>query len=223
MTLSVHDLRLSLREKMKIVDDLEKKLKDLKSELNRKDHLVKDTEDMIRKRDEVITNKDAIIKEKDIRILKLEKELFSLTMSKKDPNKMVYHPQNGATANTIKFNNQPNNFNFQPINTNNSNPNHSNMNYSINQMNNVLPLANISTNLTSILNPRETTRDLNANYSNNFNSFNTNNMSNNNNNAFTNNYMKSKRIAISAEPAQNFFNKTKDLKTTLTEYRKNEA
>ena len=231
MTLTIHDLRLSLREKMKIVDDLEKKLKDLKSELIRKETLIKDSEDMIRKRDEIISNKDAIIKEKDMRILKLEKELFNLANSKKEfnlnsatsssnntrPNN--YFSQNGANNNGIKFNNNAN------MSTNPNSNHGTNYYYNANtSSNNLFPLGNIPTNIVTNLTSRDTqpNRDLSTTFS----SFNLNNQNANcnpNNFLSQNNYMKAKRIAISAEPAQHFFNKSKDSKITLTEYRKSDA
>jgi hypothetical protein len=210
MSLSIHDLRLSLREKMKIVEDLEKKLKDVKLELGRKEMTLKDTEDRVRKRDEMIVNKDAIIKEKDLRILKLEKELVNLTNKNEALTKSLY-PQNGANIN--KTNNKIGN-NYNPsINNNNNNItssstfsnllNINNNNNNTTQNQNIMPLANISPNLTSLLNAQ---RDMN---------------NNNNNNVLQVN--RSKRIAISAEPAQNFFNKSKDSKMTVTEYKKSET
>ena len=72
-----------------------------------------------------------------------------------------------------------------------------------------MPLANISPNLTSLLNAQ---RDMNNN---------TTTTNNNNNNVLQ--VIRSKRIAISAEPAQNFFNKSKDSKMTVTEYKKSET
>ena len=86
---------------------------------------------------------------------------------------------------------------------------------------NIMPLANLSTNLASVLNPRDLNRDPNSAFypvNNNNNNVIFNQNTNNNSN-----YIKSKRIAISAEPAQNFFNRSKDSKMPLTEYRKSEA
>lgn len=78
MSLTIHDLRVSLRDKSKVIDELERKLDNCKIELNEKERLVQEHEISLQKKDEIISVKDLIIKEKDIYILKLESEVASL-------------------------------------------------------------------------------------------------------------------------------------------------
>ena len=81
MSLTIHDLRVLLRDKMKIIDDLQAKLNEFRSELNEKDHMLREQGASVKKKDETIANKDLLMKEKDVYIKKLENELVKLNMS----------------------------------------------------------------------------------------------------------------------------------------------
>ena len=129
-----------------------------------------------------------------------------------------------SNSSISKYNNASN-FNISNL-SNNMNMNmysmHGNNSYNTQPNHNILPLANLSNNLTNVLNPCELNRDPNSAFCLSNNKINNNSNINiyNNNNC---SYIKSKRIAISAEPAQNFFNRSKDSKITLAEYKKNES
>lgn len=91
MSLTIHDLRVSLRDKLKLIEELEKKLKDLKDEINKKDLILTEYEQNIRKKDDIITMKDLIIKEKDNYIVKLEDQLSHLNQSSELISNNVYN------------------------------------------------------------------------------------------------------------------------------------
>ena len=91
MSLTIHDLRVSLRDKLKLIEELEKKLKELKDEINKKELIITENEQNIRKKDDIITMKDLIIKEKDNHILKLEHQLSNLNQSSELISNNVYN------------------------------------------------------------------------------------------------------------------------------------
>lgn len=157
VTSNVHELRVSLRDKMKRVEDMEREIDELKKELNAKTTQIKENELFIKKKDEIISMKDSIIKEKDNYIRKLESEIIAYKSKENSANKM----SNGVLADTTNF-----------------------VNYGGDIMNGFLMQ-------------------------------NTNAASPSQNN-------KTKRIAISAEPAQNRFNKTKDMRTNLKKFHKSD-
>lgn len=80
MSLTIHDLRVSLRDKTKKIEELERNFIDLKQILNEKDAKLKENQTNLSKKDELISMKDLIIKEKDIYILKVESELANLRL-----------------------------------------------------------------------------------------------------------------------------------------------
>ena len=52
MSLTIHDLRVLLRDKMKIIDDLQAKLNEFRSELNEKEHMLREQGASVKKKDE---------------------------------------------------------------------------------------------------------------------------------------------------------------------------
>lgn len=74
MSLTIHDLRVSLRQKTRECDELTGKLNELRTEFNNASALLKESNEIIRKKDEIISIKESIIKEKDNQILKMETE-----------------------------------------------------------------------------------------------------------------------------------------------------
>lgn len=169
MSLTLHDLRVSLRDKTKLIEDLEKNMIIYKAEIQEKQLLIKEIEIGLAKKDEIISLKDSLIKEKDSYIQKLESEITNL---KQDLNKYKGNKpkENGildSKTNGI-FRNQ----------------------------------TNIIKNLpgaTSKPTPRLETKNLQL-------------QSN----------LKSKRIAISGESAQNRFNNKNKEKISLKEYLKSQ-
>ena len=145
MSLTIHDLRVSLRDKSKNVEELEKKLGELRADLDKKNTSLKENIELVKKKDEIISIKELVIKEKDVQIQKLEVEL----------------------ANLKKLTSQIKQENMKPPTATSTN------------LNKLAPLSNVKMS-------------------------------------------KSKRVAISAEPAQNRFNKSKDLRVSLVEYQKSD-
>lgn len=192
---TMHDLRVSLRDKMKIISELELKIEELKAEINRKDAIIYDYENKLKKKEDVISMKDLIIKEKDVLILKLENNLRNLTLNNnvneanEDINEAIDY--NHLTINDIKttitlpIENQRKSRSLTPapatlITTNNGE-------HSVTL---TLPPPKLNRLPAQTLQPLQ-------------------------------HLSKAKRVAISAEPAQ-VYKKSKDLKTYLKEYEKSE-
>jgi hypothetical protein len=69
---TMHDLRVSVRDKMRTITELEMKIKELQAEIVRKDTQIYEFETKLKKRDDIINTKDLIIKEKELIISRLE-------------------------------------------------------------------------------------------------------------------------------------------------------
>ena len=181
MAATMHDLRLSLRDKMKTISELEMKINELKSELFRKDSQIYEYEMQLKNKDEIINSKDAIIKEKDLIISKLENKFKN---SKTIDNHVEPTSLEKETAVVIRA--------ITPI------PNDKNKN---NEQTVTLALPNKKqiqlNNNNHMQKPPLQNQQTNQNLS------------------------KTKRTAISAEPAQ-LNKKSKDFKTYLKEYDKSE-
>lgn len=78
MSLTLHDLRVSLRDKTKLIEDLEKNMRIYQAEMQEKDLFIKEIEVGLAKKNEIISLKDNLIKEKDSYIQKLESEILNL-------------------------------------------------------------------------------------------------------------------------------------------------
>jgi hypothetical protein len=105
MSFSVHDLRVSLRDKIKKIDELETQVCDLKNQIKQKDNRILEYEQNYKKKDDVIAIKEVVIKEKDSRILKLETELIELNEKLNDYISSNNKPFiNGNTSNKISNN-----------------------------------------------------------------------------------------------------------------------
>ncbi|RNA16086.1 cGMP-dependent kinase 1-like [Brachionus plicatilis] len=111
MSLTLHDLRVSLRDKTKLIEDLERKMRIYQAEMEEKDMFIKEIETGIAKKDEIILLKDSLIKEKDSYIVKLESELLSLRQELNKYKENAHKPvQNGIleTKSNGIFKNQTN-------------------------------------------------------------------------------------------------------------------
>jgi hypothetical protein len=123
MSLTIHDLRVSLRDKLKLIEELEKKLKELKDEINNKNLIINENEQNIRKKDDIITMKDLIIKEKDNHILKLEDQLINLNQSNELISNNVYNASKSTNSKNLTNVNNKTSVNFRPYTVNASNNN----------------------------------------------------------------------------------------------------
>ena len=193
MSLTIHDLRVSLRDKMKKIEDLEAAMSDLKTELSEKNKTLKENEATLRKKDDIISMKDLIIKEKDSYILKLEADLQMLGQQLKTGN----NKENGmdVTENCMGKVNRQNNYNSKLAGKVSIGSNSSPWNSSMNNGGGAL------LNSTNLLNPADLYAKKQP----------------------AQQQPKSKRIAISAEPAQIRLSKTNDSKTYLQKFDKSKA
>lgn len=170
----MHDLRVSLRDKIKKIEELEQNVNELKAELTAKSQALKEAEATIKRKEETVSMKELIIKEKDSYILKLEADLIHVSQQLKIQNK-----ENGVmdvTDNAIRITK------VSPSSASGSGSNNTVLTNSTN---------NSNSDIKSVNNPVQIPS-------------------------------KSKRIAISAEPAQMRYNKTKDSKTYLNKHEKSQ-
>jgi hypothetical protein len=195
MSISVHDLRVSLRDKVKRIEELERQIVELRDEIQKREVRLKETDMELTRREELITMKDLIIKEKDIYILKLEAEIMSLSLEKElresesQQQQQQQHHQKQQTQRR------------RGSQSTNCATRHDSIN-------------SIGTSSTT------TTNTNSLKYSND-QSMEVNNNKEQLRSSYINN-MKSKRIAISAESAQSRFNNVKNSKDALKEYKKDE-
>ena len=86
MSLTIHDFRVSLRDKTRLCTELEGKITEVRAELINKEASLIEKNDLIRKKDEIIAIKELIIKEKDNQIAKLQTELLNRINDKNSTN-----------------------------------------------------------------------------------------------------------------------------------------
>ena len=175
MAATMHDLRLSLRDKMKTISELESKINELKAELFRKDSQICEYEIELKKKDEIIILKDSVIKEKDLTISNLENSLKKATI-------IDNHVQNSKNNSTTAV--------VSAVLATSKAPNE------------IVTLSNNEQTVTLALPNKKQAQLVNQLMP-------------------ANNLSKTKRMAISAEPAQ-LNKKSKDFKTYLKEYEKSE-
>ena len=101
MSLTIHDLRVLLRDKMKIIDDLQSKLNEFRAELNEKELMLREQGVSLKKKDEILASKDLLLKDKDIYIKKLENELVMLNMSYN--NSLINNKNNGNNGSAESY------------------------------------------------------------------------------------------------------------------------
>lgn len=193
----MHDLRVSLRDKMRIVSELEQEIKRLRHELMVKEQKLDEKDRYLRLKDEIIFSKDRVLKDKDNQIKELENTLRNFNTNDlknhHNLNNRFQVPETNATATTvhsqitipIKSNNK-----VITTHTNDYHNGHVQNHIALNQVHQIVPQ----------------TQQVNINLSNLIQNGNLNNS-------------KAKRVAISSEPSQNL-RKTKDAKENLTIYPK---
>jgi hypothetical protein len=178
MAATMHDLRVSLRDKMKTISELELKINELKAELFRKDSQIYEYEIQLKSKDETINSKDKIIKEKDLIISKLENKLKNndniQLLNKTDNHIELLETKTDVVQNSMPPTIQNNTTNEQTVIL-------------------ALPIKKKA----QIINNNQQLQQPSLNLS------------------------KTKRMAISAEPAQ-LNKKSKDFKTSLKEYEKSD-
>jgi hypothetical protein len=172
MSLTIHDLRVSLRDKMKLIDELQHVLGELKTELSIKNHALKDKDNMLKKKEEIVEMQKEVIKEKDHYILELESELRQL---QKNYNMISSHnnKENGSSSMSMDYTTDAGGFRRLKTSTQSQNA------LLLSNNNNPNGILTNSTNFPSSSNQQK----------------------------------KSKRFAISAEPAQVRFTKNSDTKS----------
>jgi hypothetical protein len=185
MSITVHDLRVLIRDKTKVIDDLHRKIDELRLELEKRDRLLRESDANIKKKDEILSIKEMIIKEKDVHILKLETELLSL--NKSDSSNVTSKGK-------------------QTTNINESTPKNAVVN-GIHQTSSKNELK-----LTPIVEEKKKEKNINTDAQ-----VSKLKLPNSSKEA------KSKRIAISAEPAQTRYNKTKEQRPILKEFFKSDV
>lgn len=190
MSSSLHDLRVSLRDKVKQIEDLERILGDLRQDLKDKDSIIREQESKLRRRDEIIASSEISLKEKDNYIKKLESELAKLNANKNDDQNKYNSPSMSTNTNVVTIPLPKNNSTGNKVtNTSTSSTNSASNN------NGIYGVLNDSTNKLSEMSAPDSNKDHTS---------------------------KLKRIAISAEPAQMRFDKTKNTRTNLRTYDKSE-
>lgn len=198
MSISVHDLRVSLRDKVKRIEDLERQIVELREEIQKRDVRLKESDVELTRREEMIAMKDLIIKEKDIYILKLEAEIMSLTLEKElRENESQQHQQQQAQRR------------------------HGSQSTNCVTRNDSINSNGIATNTTSTTNSNCVAATNHSLKYSNEQSMEVNNNKEQLRSSYINN-LKSKRIAISAESAQSRFNNVKNSKDVLKEHEKDE-
>jgi predicted RNase H-like nuclease (RuvC/YqgF family) len=184
----MHDLRVSLRDKMRIVSELEQEMKRLRHELMIKEQKLDEKDRYLRLKDEIIFSKDRVIKDKDNQIKELENTLRNLNtndLKNHNSNAKSQVPESNASTTTTVHSHItiPIKSNKLIINTTNDYRNGHVQNHSAVNNQIVPQTQHVSINLPNLL-PNGINNTTNC---------------------------KAKRVAISSESSQNL-KKTKDIK-----------